>query len=587
MAGTGAPRDTIPEIPGYGHLAEIGSGGFSRVYEARQFEFDRPVAIKVLDNPLKDDAAVATFEQECRTMGALWDHPNIVPVFASAFTADGRPCIVMKLFQEGSYFQVLRRSGPVPIEELLLVGVKISGALAAAHEAGVIHGDVKPHNIFKSKFGEPALGDFGIATFVGQRGTNAPRGLSVHYASPELVEGEQGPKADQYSLAATIFTLAVGKRPFESPDDTGTNTNTKVLLRVLEAATPRLPETFPQEFRYVIRRAMDRDPEQRYDNLRDLSAALSGVERSLQLPQTSASSTRSLPGGEPPAGIPRNDDRARTDKPESLSAPEDESTTAKQPGRKSISSAGWARRRLRRGATAKQPDRGITSADKSPDEDGAEAADESISSISERPVENLPKGTKTRDPSPAGRTVEARVCSACGHAHPPTAAECNSCGTVLNKRTSLNKTLPQPQLGTVGFSGGQLETLDANLLIGRNPTTEPLEPHQRAVMIGEGDRTISRRHIELRLNGWDLEAQLLGKSARLKHQEDTSAVDSGTVVNLVLGDTLYFGAKSWLRYFSSSSTTDHKDLETRSEGESNPKMQKSGSIKSQPLPGDH
>ena len=194
--------DTVPEVPGYGDLREIGSGGYSRVYRARQFEFERPVAIKVLNNRLKDSTAVAAFERECRTMGALWDHPNIVTVFASAFTSDERPCIVMKLFHEGSYSQVLRRAGPVVLDELLLLSVKVAGALATAHREGVVHGDVKPQNIFKSKFGEPALGDFGISTFVGRQDEDAPRGFSVHYAAPELIEGTPGPAADQYSAGS-------------------------------------------------------------------------------------------------------------------------------------------------------------------------------------------------------------------------------------------------------------------------------------------------------------------------------------------------------------------------------------------------
>ena len=558
MPDQSALSSTVPEIPGYGELVEIGSGGFSRVYKARQFEFERPVAIKVLDNPLKDDESVRAFERECRTMGALWDHPNIVPVFASAFTSDGRACIVMKLFHEGSYFQVLRRTGPVPVEELLLVGVKISGALATAHDAGVVHGDVKPHNIFKSRFGEPALGDFGIATFVGQHSTDAPRGLSVHYAAPDLVEGEPGPKADQYSMAATIFTLSVGKRPFELSDDSGRDSNTQVLLRVLAATTPWLPETFPQHFRSVIRRAMDRDPDLRYDNLSDFGAALSEVEHSLKLSSTSLPS-RSLPVEEPSVDIPRDDGPARTDKSEALSTPEDDSTTATQSDRKSISSTGRARRRLRWRASAKQPEGRRTSAEKPPDEDGAEAADETTSGTPERPVKSLPKGTVYRGVSPAGRTVEARVCGACEHAHPPTAAECTSCGMVLDERTSQSRTLPQPQLGAVRLPGDRVEALDANLVIGRHPATEPLEPHQRSVMIGEGDRSVSRRHIELRLDGWDLKAHVLGRNVQLKHQEDTSEVGSGAVVNLVLGDTLFFGTDSWLRYASSNAPKDQKN----------------------------
>ncbi|MCY4663852.1 MAG: serine/threonine-protein kinase, partial [Acidimicrobiaceae bacterium] len=275
---------TVPEIAGYGEFVEIGRGGYSHVYRARQYEFDRPVAVKVLNEPLKDSKAVDAFERECRTMGALWDHPNIVPVFASAFTSDDRPCIVMKLFHEGSYSQVLINSGPIELEELLVVGVKIAGALAAAHEARVVHGDVKPHNIFKSRFGEPALGDFGIATFAGHSKDAAPLGVSVHYAAPEVVDSDLGPSSDQYSLAATLYTLALGRRPFEASDPTESNSSTDVLHRAITRPIPQLPKRFPKEFRDIIWRAMSRDPGERYDEMSAFSTALSEVAAGLDAP---------------------------------------------------------------------------------------------------------------------------------------------------------------------------------------------------------------------------------------------------------------------------------------------------------------
>ena len=452
---------TVPEIPGYGDLVEIGRGGYSRVYRARQYEFERPVAIKVLNEPLKDREAVEAFERECRTMGALWDHPNIVPVFASAFTSDDRPCIVMKLFHEGSYSQVLRNSGPIVLSELLVVGIKIAGALAAAHEAGVVHGDVKPHNIFKSRFGEPALGDFGIATFVGRQADNAPRGLSVHYAAPESVEVGPGPAADQYSLAATLFTMALGRRPFESTDNTVSDSSTQVqvLLRVLEAPTPRLPGRFPREFSDVIWRAMARDPERRYGDMSAFGEALADVEHGLGPRLTTGSMTAVA----------------------------------------------------RRGLAA-------------------------------------PEGL-----------VAARLCLACRRAHPPSAPECLGCGAILDARTSQTTAVPQPCLGTVQLSDGRVEALDADLVIGRNPFREPLEAHQRAVAHGEADRTISRRHIELRLGGWNLSALVSGKHTKLERRGVIAAIDAGTVVDLSLGDTLFFGSNSWLRYSSNDYSADSRD----------------------------
>ena len=203
----------VPVVEGFVDLVEVGRGGFSRVFGAYQVAFDRRVALKVLNERLADDASVAAFERECQAMGGLSRHPFIVTVLASAFTSDYRPCIVMDLFEQGNYMELLRRDGPLPLEELLSLSVRVAGALATAHQDGVIHGDVKPQNIFKSSFGYPALGDFGIATLRSRLVDSAGLGLSPHYAAPELIEigaGAVGAAADQYSLGATIYTLADG-----------------------------------------------------------------------------------------------------------------------------------------------------------------------------------------------------------------------------------------------------------------------------------------------------------------------------------------------------------------------------------------
>ena len=109
----------VPRIIGFGEFVEIGRGGFDRVYRARQLEFDRYVAVKVLDHQLVEDRLVSAFESECRALGLLSRHPNIVTVYAAAFTADGRPCIVMELYEHGNFSEVIDREGPLPLDEVL------------------------------------------------------------------------------------------------------------------------------------------------------------------------------------------------------------------------------------------------------------------------------------------------------------------------------------------------------------------------------------------------------------------------------------------------------------------------------------
>ena len=271
----------VPVVGGFSDLVEVGRGGFSRVFSAYQVEFDRRVALKVLNDRLADDASVAVFEGECRAMGTLSQHPFIVTVLASALSADYRPVIVMELFERGNYMQLLRRDGPLPLEELLSLAVRVAGALATAHHHGVVHGDVKPQNILKSEFGFPALGDFGIATLRNRLSERAGSGLSAHYAAPELIESgatAAGAAADQYSLAATLFTLATGRRPFEG---TTGEAPERVLARALAAPTPRLAASFPEDLGDTIARAMSRDPQERFPDLSSFAFALTAVEHSL------------------------------------------------------------------------------------------------------------------------------------------------------------------------------------------------------------------------------------------------------------------------------------------------------------------
>ena len=280
VGGCGVVSD-VPVVEGFADLVEVGHGGFSRVFAAYQVAFDRRVALKVLNERLADDASVAAFEQECQAMGGLSRHPFIVTVMTSAFTSDYRPCIVMDLFERGNYMQLVRRDGPLPLEELLSLSVRVGGALATAHQDGVIHGDVKPQNIFKSSFGYPALGDFGIATLRNRLVERAGLGLSPHFVAPELIEigaGAVGAAADQYSLGATVYTLATGRRPFDSDQPQAPQ---QVLARVLDAPAPTLPASFPRDLTAALRRAMAREPQDRFPDVGAFAVALANIEHRL------------------------------------------------------------------------------------------------------------------------------------------------------------------------------------------------------------------------------------------------------------------------------------------------------------------
>ncbi len=160
-AGQGAPRPI--SIAGFEDPVEIGRGGFGVVYKAHQTGFERTVALKILPIAAADESARDRFERERMAMGALSSHPNIVTVYGSGFTDDQQPYIVMEFMSRGSLGDRLAKQGAMPWNDAAAATIKVAGALDAAHEAGVLHRDIKPENILVSQYGEPKLGDFGIA----------------------------------------------------------------------------------------------------------------------------------------------------------------------------------------------------------------------------------------------------------------------------------------------------------------------------------------------------------------------------------------------------------------------------------------
>lgn len=204
-------------IAGYEKFRPIGSGGFSTVYEARQPELNRRVAVKVLTLGSDQTFDRAAFEGECRAMGTVSEHPNIVTVYESGFSQDGLPYITMELYNE-TLLDRIKARGFLSLEEILPVGILMASALHRAHVERLLHRDIKPQNIFFSQYGEPFLGDFGIAALAHEQHAQRSFGLTFHYAAPEVLDGEMPQiESDIYSLGATIYTALAGHRPFARP----------------------------------------------------------------------------------------------------------------------------------------------------------------------------------------------------------------------------------------------------------------------------------------------------------------------------------------------------------------------------------
>ncbi len=298
------PRPADPTVPpvqidGFDELQLIGRGGFSYVFSARQRDFNRRVALKVLTFGLADERERRSFERECRAMGLVSQHPHIVTVFNAAFTTSKQPCIVMELYSGGTLGERIKREGGLPVGFVLQVGVKIAGALQTAHDRGLLHRDIKPQNLFVSEFGEPALGDFGISTLDDERSISGGGGLTVHYAPPEVLEGSPAtPISDVYSFAATLYTLLEGTRPFAAPPG-GRQSVGELARRIMLEDPPRVRRAdVPRSLSELLARAMSKRPTDRPSSAAELGQELQRVQSERGLAMTP------LPLATPPPPAP-------------------------------------------------------------------------------------------------------------------------------------------------------------------------------------------------------------------------------------------------------------------------------------------
>ena len=210
------PADAAESVPGYRELARIGHGGFSVVYRAVQESFERSVALKILTDAGADEDARRRFLREVRLASRLSGHPHVVTVLDTGTAASGRLYLAMDLYEGGSMKERLKRSGPLSPAETAVVGAKIAEALAAAHSLGVLHRDVKPNNILVSRFGEPALADFGVSCLLDSTSSASVLDVfSPQHAAPELMaRGVPSASSDVYALGSTLYELLTGRSPF-------------------------------------------------------------------------------------------------------------------------------------------------------------------------------------------------------------------------------------------------------------------------------------------------------------------------------------------------------------------------------------
>ena len=282
----GADRTTtvrapaLPTVPGVRLDQEIGRGGFATVYRGHQISVDRDVAVKVDTRRLADARDRRRFTREIVSAGSVSAHPHIVTIYDGGITADDHPYLVMELYSGGSYADKIRAKGPIPVPEVLDVGFAIADALVAAHGEGILHRDVKPGNILISRYGSPALADFGLAALPpgGDGYSVTMESLTPSYAAPEAFGGSEPTVAmDTYALGATLYALLQGRPPRSDPS--GSSPPIAKLLLLLNEPLPAVGGPDAEDLMTVIWRATSPLPDERYPTaaaLRDALAAVRG-----------------------------------------------------------------------------------------------------------------------------------------------------------------------------------------------------------------------------------------------------------------------------------------------------------------------
>ncbi len=283
-----------PHIEGYEYVRPIGRGGFSDVYLYTQRLPFREVAIKVLHTDSLTDAVRRQFEAEINLMARVSNHTNIVSIYAADIDEEGEPYLVMEYCAGGSLGEVYRQA-PLPLRDVLRIGVRLASALEVAHRSGIVHRDIKPSNILLSEYGMPVLSDFGISTiddefpdelyeeFYGERGDEATTfALSLPWAAPETlrVPPDADPRSDRYALAATLYSLLEGRSPHEVPG--GPNTSEHLRGRIQSGFIAAMKHAeIPESLTDLLRQAMAFDPAVRHDHTVDFGSALQQIQRDL------------------------------------------------------------------------------------------------------------------------------------------------------------------------------------------------------------------------------------------------------------------------------------------------------------------
>ncbi|HEU4534037.1 MAG TPA: serine/threonine-protein kinase, partial [Polyangiaceae bacterium] len=296
----------------YRPTAILGEGGMGTVYEAEHLLIGRRVALKVLHpaHAQRRDA-VWRFRHEARVAGSI-GHPNICEIYDVGQLDDGSPYLVMERLHGETLADRIERENELPFLDVIDVALQVLSALSTAHEKSIIHRDIKPENIFLSEragFAPLAkLLDFGISKAAADEDLHLTRTGMVmgtpYYMAPEQARGEViDPRIDLYATGVIIYESLTGQRPFAA-------SNYSALLRLILFEDPKpmreLRPSLPEPFEHVVKKALSKDRELRFQTAQEFIAALAALRAEVvayRPPPSDLDRLRNYRQGEPP-GLP-------------------------------------------------------------------------------------------------------------------------------------------------------------------------------------------------------------------------------------------------------------------------------------------